>query len=106
MEVALEVPIKKAVLIGSHKQQIMYEGLDTFCSSCRVIGHNTSNCEKEKIGEQASKSEDPNQASPKQDKGKNKVSTTKADEEQWSTVSFRGSKSKKGQASNQKPRYK
>lgn len=44
IEVPLGTPVKKTVYIRKHKQPLVYEGLDIFCNSCGVLGHNNHNC--------------------------------------------------------------
>ena len=52
VQVDLDTPLPRNVLIGRFKQDILYEGIGTLCFSCGRIGHRKSNCPytvKEKV---------------------------------------------------------
>lgn len=44
IEVPLEKPLKSHVLIGHHRQSLLYEGLNILCTSCGRFGHTTISC--------------------------------------------------------------
>ncbi|KAK4726532.1 hypothetical protein R3W88_031449 [Solanum pinnatisectum] len=44
IQVPLEEPIKTKVIIGSHKQKVVYEGEGVMCVGCGRIGHTLRSC--------------------------------------------------------------
>nr|XP_033513303.1 uncharacterized protein LOC117277970 [Nicotiana tomentosiformis] len=44
LELPLNKPMKPFVLIGSHKQQILYKGDKLLCKNCGHLGHSTEQC--------------------------------------------------------------
>ncbi|XP_019252829.1 PREDICTED: uncharacterized protein LOC109231637 [Nicotiana attenuata] len=44
IQVPLETPVETSVIIGDHKQSVIYEGEGTLCTSCGRIGHTTLRC--------------------------------------------------------------
>lgn len=45
VQVDLEQPLTKQVVIGKHYQQVLYEGLSSLCFSCGRIGHKKETCQ-------------------------------------------------------------
>ncbi|XP_059291044.1 uncharacterized protein LOC132044560 [Lycium ferocissimum] len=44
VEISLDVPVRTSIMIGSHKQQLLYEGEGIMCVGCGRIGHTIDNC--------------------------------------------------------------
>ncbi|XP_019225732.1 PREDICTED: uncharacterized protein LOC109207297 [Nicotiana attenuata] len=44
IQVPLETPVETSIIIGDHKQSVIYEGEGTLCTSCGRIGHTTIRC--------------------------------------------------------------
>lgn len=44
VEVPLDKILKTHIYIGTHKQIILYEGLNLLCINCGRLGHNNKNC--------------------------------------------------------------
>lgn len=44
VEVLLDQPLKTHLFIGSHKQTILYEGLNKLCIKCGRLEHNQTKC--------------------------------------------------------------
>ncbi|XP_019231889.1 PREDICTED: uncharacterized protein LOC109212674 [Nicotiana attenuata] len=44
IEVPLEKPLKSHILIGHHKQMLLYEGLNLLCTRCGRFGHTNVSC--------------------------------------------------------------
>lgn len=44
VEVSLDKPLKSHIYIGTHKQIILYEGLNLLCVNCCCLGHNKKQC--------------------------------------------------------------
>lgn len=40
VEVPIGIPVKKYIIIGYLKQEIVYEGEDILCTECGCVGHN------------------------------------------------------------------
>lgn len=38
-QVPIGIPVKKCIIIGKHKQTLIYEGENILCSKCGVLGH-------------------------------------------------------------------
>lgn len=45
VQVDLEQPLTKQVVIGKHYQQVLYEGLSSLCVSCGWIRHKKETCQ-------------------------------------------------------------
>ncbi|KAK4710476.1 hypothetical protein R3W88_004989 [Solanum pinnatisectum] len=44
IEVSTGIPVKTSVMIGNHKQEVLYEGEGTLCIGCGRIGHAIAKC--------------------------------------------------------------
>lgn len=44
VEVPIEQPLTSHVFIGTHRQQILYEGINMLCLHCGRLGHTTRTC--------------------------------------------------------------
>ncbi|XP_019266876.1 PREDICTED: uncharacterized protein LOC109244270 [Nicotiana attenuata] len=44
IQVPLKTPVETSVIIGDHKQAVIYEGEGTLCTICGRIGHTALNC--------------------------------------------------------------
>nr|XP_009796013.1 PREDICTED: uncharacterized protein LOC104242638 [Nicotiana sylvestris] len=44
IQVPLKTPVETTIIIGDHKQSVIYEGEGTLCTSCGRIGHTAPKC--------------------------------------------------------------
>lgn len=44
VQVNLDSPLTRTIVIGKHSQHVLYEGLSTLCFSCGRIGHRKEAC--------------------------------------------------------------
>lgn len=43
-QVPLDKPVKTFVIVGPHKQRVIYEGAGVLCTGCERLGYATTNC--------------------------------------------------------------
>ncbi|KAM3360505.1 hypothetical protein P3S68_020217 [Capsicum galapagoense] len=80
IQVPLDVPVKKFVIVGTHRQTVVYEKDGVLCTGCRRLGHTTATCANY-IAQTSNNTQEPNNCTP---------STSKeiGEAEEWQTVKF------------------
>ncbi|XP_075080001.1 uncharacterized protein At4g02000-like [Nicotiana tabacum] len=87
IQVPLETPVETSVIIGDHKQAVIYEGEGTLCIVCGRIGHTAQICKY--------RAPTPTTTHEPQDDHQKKAVIS--EESEWKTVTF-PRRCKKGQA--------
>ncbi|XP_019227688.1 PREDICTED: uncharacterized protein LOC109208978 [Nicotiana attenuata] len=84
VELPLDQPVQQSILVGSHLQQLVYEGVNFLCKNCGYLGHTATSCTI--TTSKITKLQDPTA----QERGKEVQSPDIATppEEQWQVVSF------------------
>ncbi|XP_023928120.1 uncharacterized protein LOC112039475 [Quercus suber] len=88
VQIDLEKPLIKEVVIGKLHQQVQYEGLHSFCFSCGRIGHKKETCQY-KIREPKIHGESPSSSSSKENKEDMPVQEDSDDYGPWIVVAHR-----------------
>ncbi|XP_019261723.1 PREDICTED: uncharacterized protein At4g02000-like [Nicotiana attenuata] len=89
VQVPSDQPVQTAIQIGSHIQQLVYEGENFLCKACGRLGHTATSCSYSTIDSLKQTQEGPWVIS------SNSTDKGKLVEELWQTVSFpRGNKQK------------
>ncbi|XP_019255120.1 PREDICTED: uncharacterized protein LOC109233709 [Nicotiana attenuata] len=97
VQVPLDQPVQTAIQIGSHIQQLLYEGENFLCKACGRLGHKAPSCSYPTIDTLKHTQEGPWVIS------SNSTDKGKAVEDQWQTVSFpKGNKHKRYTANSPK----
>ncbi|XP_019232641.1 PREDICTED: uncharacterized protein At4g02000-like [Nicotiana attenuata] len=95
VQVPLDQPVQTTIPIGSHIQQLVYEGENFLCKVCGRLGHTAPSCSYSTIDSLNQTQQGPWSIT------SNSTNKGKAVEELWQTVSFpRGNKQKRHTASS------